>query len=144
MARINIQALAVGGGVGLVDSLLEAWDKKEGRDKPFRNGTDIGRLVFLGGGVAMTMFDLMPDVAEPLMIVGAALTVKTVVSAFREGVGAYRPAGRVSAAVYPSSNNAYAAVSPRAMRMQRQIPTLVGAPAGASLEVAPFIRSGLG
>lgn len=86
MAKIMITPLVISAGLGIVDEVVEGFDRKRDMVKPYRNATDWFRALTLGGGIVMTMTNTRPDVGQVLSNVGAALTVKSLSRTFREGL----------------------------------------------------------
>lgn len=94
MATINLTSELVAGGVGVGDELLEFLDRNQlsdadkaaGKTMPdsFRGFTDWGRIIVAGTGAFLFMQNMGRDIAEPLLYVGTALSVKSVSRFVRE------------------------------------------------------------
>lgn len=94
MATINLTSELVAGGVGVGDELLEFLDRNQLSDAdkaagktmpdPFRGFTDWGRIIAAGAGAFMFVQNTGRDIAEPLLYVGTALSVKSVSRFVRE------------------------------------------------------------
>lgn len=53
---IHFGKTGISAGVGIGDLAFEYWDEKSGRTEPFRNATDIARLIEAGLGYVVQVF----------------------------------------------------------------------------------------
>ena len=85
---VDVMKSGLAVGVGVLDEVMESWDEKEGRVEPFRNATDISRILIAGLGYGLQMF--MPRYArlgEGLALAGTPLLVKSIAAPLREAIG---------------------------------------------------------
>lgn len=83
MARINFTKTVVAGVVGVADSFLEDWDAREARTEAFRNAADLSRAGLAIGANLAIMWDMWPEVAEPVAYAEDALLAKSLYRALK-------------------------------------------------------------
>lgn len=86
MARINFTKTVVAGVVGVADSVLEDWDARTARTEAFRNAADLSRAGLAIGANLAILWDMWPELAEPVAYAEDALLAKSIYRAVKPAV----------------------------------------------------------